>query len=73
MTTTYLIEATAEGYRMAATSVPIPDLLASGDVTYTEKGGHGPVEEAYGNAERSFHDARQLARSDYPNATEVRK
>jgi hypothetical protein len=63
--TTYLIEATAQGYRMAVTNMTIiPQALQSGDVILTENGGHGPVEEAYGQVERSYHDARQIARSD---------
>lgn len=63
ISTTYLIEATEDGYRMAATSTPIPKLLEPGDVTLTETGGHGVIEAAYGQAERHFHDALSVARS----------
>lgn len=47
----YIVEDTDNGYR-----IRIPG--SSGHIGYTETGGHGPVEELYAHAERTWSTCR---------------
>lgn len=63
MNTRYIIEATDEGYRLtvpAASAVvgAAPEGRTFG-IAFEQEGGHGPLSELYGHAERAFEEARK--------------